>query len=188
VLNLVPGLVLLSALGYALYALITATWTALSGANPQFSAGILTAGGAVLVGVLSVIGGKILERKAAIAKELRDKKSPVYEELLRLMFRLLTSAQQDKPVTPEETAISLAEFTQRLMVWGSDEVVSAWAQFLQGGNDDPKQLGYSMERVILSIRRDLGHKNANIAPGDLLGLFAFNAKKGLTPDTTGAEK
>jgi hypothetical protein len=175
--SLALGFALLAGLVYGAYAVITAAWTALIGANPQISAAIAPAAATLIVAVMTVVGGKFLEHQAAVAKELRDKKSPVYEDLLKFMFRVLTASQQGKPITPEEMIASLADFTQRLMVWGADPVVAAWARFRQGAHGDTKQFLLSVENVIATIRRDLGHKNANLAPGDLLSLFVFDAKE-----------
>jgi len=167
---------LLGLMIYGAYVLLSTAWRILEETNPQLSAPVTTAGAALIVAVVTVVGGKWLERSATIAKELRDKKTPVYEDLLRFMFRQLTSSQQGSPITPEETVGSLAEFTQRLLVWGSDPVVAAWVRFRQGGNGDPMRRVLTIEGVISAIRRDLGHRNANLAPGDLSSLFVFDAK------------
>jgi len=175
--SLALGFALLAVLLYGAYAIITAALNALGEANPQVAAAIAAAAATLIVAVVTVVGGKLLERQATVAKELRDKKSPVYEDLLKFMFRVLTATQQGKPVTPEEMFTLLADFTQRLMVWGGDPVVVAWVRFRQGGSGDAKQLLLSVENVIEAIRRDLGHKNANLTPGDLLSLFVFDAKQ-----------
>ena len=174
--SLALGFALLGVLVYGAYALITAAWRALAAANSQTSAALATPAAALIVAVVTVVGGKLLERRAAVEKELRDKKSPVYEDLLKFMFRVLTSSQLSKPLTTEELIESLADFTQRLMVWGADPVVVAWVRFRQGAGGDPAQLIPLVEAVVAAIRQDLGHKNANLAPGDLLSLFVFDAK------------
>jgi hypothetical protein len=184
--SLALGFALLAVLVYGAYALISAAWKALNEANPQVSAAIAAAAATLIVAVVTVVGGKILERQAAVAKELRDKKSPVYEDLLKFMFRLLTANQQGNPVSPEEIVSALSDFTQRLMVWGSDLVVAAWVRFRQSASSDPKLLLLSVENVIAAIRRDLGHKNANLVAGDLLSLFVFDANRIIgdnTPET-----
>jgi predicted NBD/HSP70 family sugar kinase len=185
--SLALGFALLAVLLYGAYALITAALKALGEANPQVAAAIAAAAATLIVAVVTVVGGKMLERQAAVAKELRDKKSPVYEDLLKFMFRVLTATQQGKPVTPEEMVTSLADFTQRLMVWGSDPVVLAWVRFRQSAGGDGKQLLLAVENVISAIRRDLGHKNANFTPGDLLSLFVFDAKQVIEGESPSAE-
>ena len=85
--SLALGFSVLALLLYAAYAAISVIWQSLSEANPQFS-GAITAAIAAIIGVtLSVFGGKWLERQALIAKELRDKKSPIYENLLKFMIQ-----------------------------------------------------------------------------------------------------
>ncbi len=86
---------------WGIYTYIT-TWKALSEANPQFSGAVAAAGTALIVAVVTVVGGKWLERQATIAKELRDKKCPVYEDLLKFMFKIFSGIQQKQPVTPDE--------------------------------------------------------------------------------------
>ena len=62
------------------------------------------------------------------------------------------------------------------MVWGSDEVVSAYAQFRRASvsNNDhksPSNVMFRYENLILAIRKDLGHANKNFKQGDVLSLF-----------------
>lgn len=69
------------------------------------------------------------------------------------------------------------EFTQKLMIWGSDEVVAQWSKYRrvlikhsEDGQSDSNDM-FELENLLLAIRKDTGHKNKNLKKGDLLGLF-----------------
>lgn len=167
---------LLGVLLYGAYALISTGLKALSEVNPQFSGAVTAAVATLIVAVVTVVGGKWLERKALIAKELRDKKVPVYEDLIEFIFKVFNETNQGKSTPPDEFSAFFFEFTQRLIIWGSDEVVCKWVAFRRSTDGEPQVLLAAMENVLEAIRRDLGHKNSNLKSGDLLSLFFSSAK------------
>lgn len=72
----------------------------------------------------------------------------------------------------------LRGFTQKLLVWGSDEVLREYVSFqkmatlgaeTEGMN--PRASLLSLEQLMLAMRKDLGHKNKGLDPGDLLRTF-----------------
>jgi hypothetical protein len=114
--------------------------TVFAGLNPNVSAAIVAAVATVTVSVLTVIVGKALETRALINKELREKKSLVYEDFLKLWFKLAFGAKAgEAPVDEKEMIRSMSDLTQRLMVWGSNEVVTAWAVFRYKSMDSKRR-------------------------------------------------
>jgi len=71
----------------------------------------------------------------------------------------------------------MSDFNQRIMVWGSDDVLAVWVQWRRAATNEsdvkanPMKLMLLYEQLILTIRRDLGHKNSNLNTGDVLALF-----------------
>lgn len=63
-------------------------------------------------------------------------------------------------------------FTERIVVWGSDEVVDAFYRFRNSNNVDGGQGAIlCIEDMLLAIRKDLGHRNKSLSRGKILGLF-----------------
>ena len=171
------GLLLLTALGYGIFIAIRLTARVLTSLNSDIAVAIIAASATVFVSVLSIILGKAYESRTLIRKELREKKIPVYEDLIKFMFRILMGAETDDQPSEKEILDFMSHFTQRIMVWGSDDVLASWVRWRRAAIDEqeikkhPMKLLFLYEDLILTIRKDLGHKNKNIGKGDVLVLF-----------------
>lgn len=159
---------------------VVGLWRLLSGLQKEVAAAIVAAMATVIVTVISVSLGKYYERKRLIEQELRGKKIPMYEEFVEFLFRLLMADKMTgKPMTEKEMMDFFGRFTQKLMVWGSDEVVKQWSSYrllLSKGIQSFDSM-FELEKLLFAIRRDTGHKNKNVGRGDLLGLFINDIDK-----------
>lgn len=146
-------------------------WTALSSVNPSLAVGIIAAGSTIFVSVVSVLISKRLEQKALIRNQQRDKKIPIYEELITFLFKIWRNAIDGTAQPTEKEMVDfMIGFTQKLLIWGSDEVVASFCKFRKSGQD-PKTIMFAIEDIWLAVRRDLGHDNKGISRGMLLGLI-----------------
>ena len=152
--------------------------------NPNVAASIIAASATVLMATLSVLLSKYLEIRALVFKEHRDKKIPIYEDLIRFFFRVMFQSKKGKPLSESDMLNFFEGFVAKVTVWGSDDVVKAFGDFkrrapeIQAG-DDPKEIIFLSEKLLFAIRRDLGHKNKNLKQGDLLSLFITDIDKHL---------
>ena len=109
---------------WAAFKLLQLLWSAFSQVNPTVGAGVIAAAATVLVSVISVLVAKRLEFRANVDKEHREKKAPFYEEMVRFIFRIAFAQKLGvDPVTEQEMVQKMAEFTENLVVWGSDDVI-----------------------------------------------------------------
>ncbi|MCM3629737.1 hypothetical protein M3194_20560 [Paenibacillus glycanilyticus] len=156
-----------------------------SSLQKEVFAAIVAATGTILVSVFSVIFTKYLERKRSIEQELRDKKIPMYESFVEFWFDILYKKKiTGEAMTEKEMLDFYKEFTQKILVWGSDGVIKKWSQYRSKtvniehkGLD--RELLFEFEELLLEIRKDTGHKNKSINKGDLLGLFINDIKEHL---------
>jgi uncharacterized protein YneF (UPF0154 family) len=171
------GLLLVAGIGYGVFVAVRATMLVIASLDSSIAVAIIAAAATVLVSVLSIVLGKVYEARSLIQKEHREKKTPVYEDLIKFMFRILMATKTADPPSEKETIEFMAGFTQRIMVWGSDEVLAAWVKWRRLSTDEaamkanPIKLMLLYEELIFAIRRDLGHKNKGLATGDILALF-----------------
>lgn len=174
--------VLLGAIS-ALYALGSQLFAAFAGLDAKYGAALVAAAGTIIVSVISVVVSRFLESRATIRKEHREKKIPVYEDLLRFMFKTMMGAKTGNAPNEKEVTAFMSDFTQRSMVWASDEVLNAWIKFRSasidhsGSQDNPLALMFVYEDLIREIRKDLGHKNKGLTNGKLLSLFVNDIAK-----------
>ncbi|MCW5892623.1 MAG: hypothetical protein KIT14_19080 [bacterium] len=168
---------MLAALLYGTIVAVRAGARVLASLDSDIAVAIIAAAATAFVSVLSIVLAKAYEARALVLKEHREKKTPVYEDLIKFMFRILMGAKTGKAPTEKEMLDFMSDFTQRVIVWGSDDVLAAWVKWRRTAvnaealKTNPMTLMLLYEQLILTIRRDLGHKNQNLRTGDVLALF-----------------
>lgn len=123
-------------------------------------------------------------RRREIEADQRREKAKVYEGFMDLWFdEIMLPAQLEKNRTApnrvsEELMRSMGNFTKKVILWGSDDVVREYLRYrnLQLGQStgkfkpvDPKL--EALERLFFAFRKDLGYANRGLAKRDLLALF-----------------
>jgi len=157
---------------FLVYILFKKAFTSLTPTSATVMVGVF----AGLFTITSLIISKHYEQKIIIANKHRDKKIPVYEELINFIFKMTMAGKTcDKAPTEKEIADFMSNFIQKIIVWGSDEVILAYYRFrefdLNSPNNSKTNLLFIVEDLLFSIRKDLGHKNKDLTKGKLLGLF-----------------
>lgn len=159
-----------------LYRLVGFLWLVFAQINPTVGAGIVAATATIIVSVFSVLVAKRLEQKAALLKEHRERKTPVYEEMVKLIFRFTFADKLGlPPLTEQELLTKMAWFTENLVIWGSDDLLLAWNRFrtrsVEHAASPNFNILFEVERLLLAIRKDLGHSNRGVVQGKILELF-----------------
>lgn len=173
------GLFLAAILLFGIYLIIAKVWGIFSSVDPRLGAGLVAASATILVSLISVLVSKHLERRAVILAHLREKKIPTYEKIINFIFSLTFADKLEKERPTENEMIKfMAEITQELVIWGSDEMLNAFYKFRMtsientgGDSSNPFGVLIMVEDLLLAIRKDLGHKNKNVSRGKILGLF-----------------
>ena len=146
----------------------------LSTVNSDLAKAVIAGSATVLVSVVSLIISKHMEHKAKLTEEIRQKKVPAYEQLIALMFDLLfwAKAGKKKP-TDQKLVKSFVDFTKQTIIWGSEDVIKAYAVFRNAGwaNMDIEEMMDTYEGLLKAMRKDLGHSDDSLQPGVLMSLF-----------------
>jgi hypothetical protein len=183
--NFVFGLLIIVGILYGLFIAVRGAYLILASLSSDIAVAIIAAAAAISVSVLSVVLGKLYEHKAMIQKEHREKKVPVYEDLIEFMFKLLMNSKVGNPVSQEEMVRFMSDFNRRALVWGADDVLAAWIKWRRLANDEmavkanPMKLIFLYEELVYAIRRDLGHSNRRLVTGDILATFINDIDKHL---------
>ncbi len=173
------GLFLVCLLAFAVYLLFSKIWSVFSSINPILGAGFVAASATIIVSLISVLVSNHLERRATISAHLREKKIPTYEKIINFIFSITFADKLGKDrLTEKEVIQFMAEITQELVIWGSDDMLEAFYNFRKKSieNSQEKQensyeILFMVEDLLLAIRKDLGHANKKISRGKILGLF-----------------
>src|SRR5262245_52482086 len=103
---------------------------AMRAASPETTAALLTGSLTLIASVATISFMKQLERRQVIQQEHQSQKIPVYEEFMAFLFRLLLSKDKaEDKLSDLEMGAFFVKFTQKLMIWGSDDVVKKFAQW-----------------------------------------------------------
>lgn len=149
------------------------------GTDPSVASAIAAGVFALVVTVASILLTRRHERQRAIEEQIRERKAPVYEELVRGLLSLLGSAGPDGEVDADAARELLKKVTPDLIIWASDAVVLVWSRWqrdLNLGALEGMEVTFAFESILRTIRRDLGHGNVDFERGDLLRLFVSDVE------------
>lgn len=131
--------------------------------------------GVAVVGVLGVVWQQRQTEKARLREVHRDRMSPVYDDLLGVMWGKLAGAKGDK-TDPEVEEFFRDLKARQLMLGASSAMVQAFNEWTvttkaaaEAGDNIAAMTAW--EFLLRAIRSDLGHDDSNLPPGELLRLF-----------------
>ncbi len=173
--------VLIGAIGFAIFLTLRSLSRMFAGFDKEVAAAIIVASATILVSVITVVIGKQLEKKREIENQHRIQKIEIYEKFMKKMFEILRLHGSEKAIPvagksqKEDDLIKFfEEFSRKLILWGSRGVIKQFIEFrkfgMKSGEPDPRIL-LQFEKVLMQIRKELGHSNRGLSQYNLLFLF-----------------
>jgi hypothetical protein len=113
-------------------------------------------------------------RIARLREAHRDRMTPVYHELLKLVWQ---QAGQESQEPAEEVAEFMRDLKARQLILGAPrEMIRAfnrWEREAKAAQekDDNIALVFAWEELLRAMRRDLGHDDSGLPRGELLRVF-----------------
>lgn len=139
---------------------------------------------AIIAGIVTMSGyvvARYFERKKIIEQQIREQKLPVYEEFISFIFHVIKNVKEGKETDQAEMTEFMMNFNKKSIVWLSDSSLKAYTKWRKSSSDfadgSDKSTEATMrqmlvlEELFLEFRKDIGHSNKNLKPGDLLSLF-----------------
>jgi hypothetical protein len=150
--------------------------------QPTIVSAFVTAAGAVGV----VFFQRDRENKREVALLHREKLAERYEKLIKVFAR--GSAFGDDP----EDLEFLYDLQRQMLLYGATPVVVEWVRWMRSIPDKPDEedaddelrdpsILLRWEHVLLAIRKDLGHDNKGLMPGDLLRVYIADSDEYVQP-------
>ena len=179
--RLLAGLLFFAAVSWLIYWLISRLTAFLQSLKSDLAIAIVTAGVAGLISVVSLAISKAYETRTVINQDLRAKKIPVYEGIIRMVFQMMFAEKLgQQPLSSEDIVKGFVETTEKLTIWGSDDLILAFDKFKNGFSpSDPTSAIFGFEDLVLAIRRDLGHSGRKLGRGAILRLFVTDIEQHL---------
>lgn len=170
--------------GGLVLALAAATWLLGSYVRFTIPAAIITAAFTVFAGLVTQTWLSDRQNRRTIEEKLRERKSGVYEAFIKFwMDQLMLPANHQRrergEISQEELAEGVNNLSQPLMLWASNDVVQAYADYRRrlqatAGNPSPNELWDQLlqfERMLFLMREDMGHDRGGFREKDLLAFF-----------------
>jgi len=129
-------------------------------------AGLVTVTGSVATVVLQ----RRSEQRQSQRSAQRERTIPLYQEFLEFWFERLRSGSQQLSDTDMQ---KLSDLNTRLVTWGSDRVLQAYAGLNASAASDKPGLEpmFRFEQLILEVRNDVGLANKGLDHHEVLRLF-----------------
>lgn len=118
---------------------------------------------------------KHYEKKNAVEISLRESRKEVYNSYLSLMQRALANVENDV-IDPEK----VAEINKGILLWTSDRTLKMVGELRNSLINNPQSTKENLEKyakIVLAMRADLGYKNKDLKPKDLLNVFINDVDK-----------
>lgn len=155
-------------------------WNALSSVDEKLSIAIIGGCVTIVISVISTLYAKHLENKIRIENEHKEKKIPIYTELIEFIFKIFEQSKAGNNIPKEEIESFNFNLAKKLLIWGSDDVINEFNNFKRSANNGGYEpVLFATEKLWMAIRKDLGHKNKNITKGKLLRLIITDIDKHL---------
>lgn len=161
---------------FALALLGLGGWAVVRGVetDPSVVGSFATALGAIVAVVIQ----RSREKRQELEQSHREKLAPIYEELLDNM-RDFESREE------AENEAFFKRLQTKLLLYGPTPVIQEWLAWRRLGETltEPNiTLVLTWERVLRAIRKDLGHDDTDLQPGDLLRVFVNDLDDALATD------
>jgi hypothetical protein len=163
-------------------------YKALIGLPKEILAPIIAAFGAIFVVIVSFFLTKFWERRKIIEQEQLKQKLQLYEDFIGFWVKDLMALKLEEPKKIQERSSQFfINFIPKLIIWGSDKFIKDYYDFLKiftsSSEEDPIVIFQKMliyEKLLYSIRQELGYKNQGLKETDLLSLFITDIRNMLS--------
>jgi hypothetical protein len=172
---LVLGLLVIAVAGVALWLVVKSLFSNAAVAGPVIAA-------SVALGVFAA--GEFFTRRRVAQQYRWDKIAPTYHEFVGLVREV--AGQENNEEAPPELLEFMGRFSDLLLLWGSPDVIKGWVGMLRNverGYEDEREAVLDWARILLAIRKDLGHGDRSLDTRDLLKVVITDIDKYLPPGT-----
>lgn len=125
--------------------------------------------GAVIVSVSSIPLTNYFIKVREIERESRRRKAQIYEEFIVFMFKIMGPTKPSE----EEMQKKFADFAPKIILWGGSDLLQAWIKVrrIHVPSTEGTDMLLVWEKLLLAIRKELGHSNKGLQQWDVLKVF-----------------
>lgn len=126
----------------------------------------------VIASVVSFLFSRHVERSREIERQVREKKIPFYDDIVRLFFESVFCPEPlKKRMSDREISQKMRDFSVHALIWGSDEVYLKWARLVRAmqsslNSEETEQVVEAkmkpLGEFLLAVREEIGHRNRGL--------------------------
>jgi hypothetical protein len=131
---------------------------------------------AAIVAALSARSTKHLELQAQRARELEsrisERKIDIYKPMIEMLGKAISPSALQNPSTSEDNIDKIAEFSTWIAIYGSDDTIKIYHNFMQAAFNQAPTLVVSrlFAEFIIAARRDIGYPDTTVTALHLMGM------------------
>ena len=161
-------------LSFIVFAIISVSFVySLAIANDNIRAALISVAAIASVTLYSNWQIKKREREARFFTE----KQAAYQRFVNLLFDM--AENPDKNINQNKIRIEKINFAKYITIWGNAKMIKAYNKFSSPVEEqaEPINLFWRLEDLLCAIRKDLGHDDSSLDPGELIGLMLDPKRK-----------
>ncbi|HDR1056599.1 TPA: hypothetical protein QB320_001585, partial [Pasteurella multocida] len=152
-LDLILGLFFLSLFLFSFYYLIF-VWAP---ENTTVAIPLFTA----CIGLIGIIYAQYQSKSRDIAESHRESKIETYRMFFNILKLFMNKDNGEIDINDKKIQNMMRELNENFILWASDDVLVAWKEFREHGNDN-KQVLKKVDNMYRAIRKDLGHTDKKL--------------------------
>jgi len=175
IIQFLTGIIILSVVALIFYFIISAIGRFLVALDQPLIVAILAACATVLTATITVVVGRIFERKKETESHFRQRKYDQYDELLKILYGFF--GQDSQVSDSDEVGKKLMEWQRKLILFASPKTIRAYVEWMSNLKAGELRLRtiILMEAFFKSLRSDLGISNIGLKEGDFAHLILRHA-------------
>jgi len=150
-------------------------------ADPNVQAAIIAAMASV---ILALINTRLVQRRAVFEAH-KETKAKIYEEFMSKLTSLF-GKKGLKAGEEKDLQEFMTEFSSRIIIYGSPEVIKAFNEWRESAADPNKEnILRKTGQLLLAMRADLGESIAGLNELDIFSLYVIGGKSALRQELQG---
>ncbi|MFB7243046.1 hypothetical protein ACFCYX_11315 [Streptomyces populi] len=136
---------------------------------------VIPALAAIVAAVIAARAAKKAKQAELSAQHLRDLENRISEkkyDVYKPMINLIRDMLDRRLIDEEDSRSRISDFSTWVIIYGSDEAVQAFHNFMQAVYHDPpaKVLMKLYADFVMAARRDMGYAETSVEPAHFLGM------------------
>lgn len=131
-----------------------------------------------IISILAIFLGRYIEKRAALEKELRQKKLDTYNNFLEFLKEFIIERSYTQKLDYQSQTEAFQNVSIKILSYGDEELITLYENFIQEieklKDKDVNRASAidSIDNILIKMRADIGFKDRVVKKGSLIGLIS----------------